>query len=533
MEWDVFISHASVDKENLVRPLAAALAERGLRVWYDEHSLKVGDSIRRGIEQGLTHSRYGIVVLSKDFLKEWPQKELDFLFASESDGELRILPVWHEVSLGDVREVFPLLADRVAANTSLGLEAVVNDLIRVINPHLIDDHSNQRKEADPNHKIPKDVTQRINDHLIEFTELDTESKLLASYRILVVDDDHGMGRTLKHWFGTMNVDVDVAYDGLDALQHMKDRHYEFVLSDIRMPKMDGMEMIAIMNERYPETPIIVMSGAIANFEDIDYLPYVVALSKPFDPEELSSLAYDVVHAEGLHSLIKNECSSVYPSLYKLLVECRWITHKFLESYKSNELFESALRHKLKETIGDFCRALQEGWPPIDHAWQLRTKLQRLRFFMQQIDLGAKTGLTKLVKGVVEDVESEHPAIKVDTTRVHPLPPSVSGTNAEKLLAFCLLEFIDNAVDVIQSEGELRITIRQKQTRNSLFLSVSNNGPQIPENLAVRIFEESVTTKGKGRGMGLFIIKRLADRFQGRVWLNQENGVQFAVEVPMV
>jgi hypothetical protein len=45
-EWDVFVSHASEDKEGFVRPLAEALKDRGLRVWFDEFTLRVGDSLR-------------------------------------------------------------------------------------------------------------------------------------------------------------------------------------------------------------------------------------------------------------------------------------------------------------------------------------------------------------------------------------------------------------------------------------------------------------------------------------------------------
>ena len=63
-EYDVFISHASEDKDDVVRPLANALKKEGLSVWYDEFELKIGDSLRRKIVQGLSNSRFGIVVIS-------------------------------------------------------------------------------------------------------------------------------------------------------------------------------------------------------------------------------------------------------------------------------------------------------------------------------------------------------------------------------------------------------------------------------------------------------------------------------------
>ena len=71
--WDVFISHASEDKETVARPLAEALARRGVKVWFDAEQLTLGDSLRRSIDQGLAQSRYGIVILSRRFFaKEWP-----------------------------------------------------------------------------------------------------------------------------------------------------------------------------------------------------------------------------------------------------------------------------------------------------------------------------------------------------------------------------------------------------------------------------------------------------------------------------
>ncbi len=135
MDWDVFISHAWEDKEAVARPLAKALEREGLRVWYDEFTLRVGDSLRRSIDHGLANSRYGVVILSPNFFaKEWPQKELDGLAAREVSGEKVILPVWHNITADQVREYSPTLADRVAVLSDRGLEHVVEELLRVIRP---------------------------------------------------------------------------------------------------------------------------------------------------------------------------------------------------------------------------------------------------------------------------------------------------------------------------------------------------------------------------------------------------------------
>ena len=135
-DWDhdCFICHASEDKESFVRDLARTLRTRGLRVWYDEFTLRLGDSLWRKINQGLANSRYGIVVLSKYFFeKKWPQDELDGLVARERDGKKVILPIWHGVTKEDVLKFSPILAGRMAASTSKGLDFVVREIIKAMN----------------------------------------------------------------------------------------------------------------------------------------------------------------------------------------------------------------------------------------------------------------------------------------------------------------------------------------------------------------------------------------------------------------
>jgi hypothetical protein len=132
-EWDVFISHASEDKETVVLPLFEALRRAGLKVWLDRQELRLGDSLREKIDEGLAKSRFGVVVLSPSFLaKGWPRKELNGLMAVEDSGEKVILPVWHEIEKQTLAEYSPILADRLAADTSRGMAEVASQIIAVV-----------------------------------------------------------------------------------------------------------------------------------------------------------------------------------------------------------------------------------------------------------------------------------------------------------------------------------------------------------------------------------------------------------------
>lgn len=117
--YDVFISHASEDKEPFVKSLAIALADRGLKVWYDEFTLQIGDSLRRMIDRGIASSRIGLVVLSPSFVKkDWTNHELDGILARTIEGQQRLLPIWHEISKQEVLDYSPSIADKVARSTT-------------------------------------------------------------------------------------------------------------------------------------------------------------------------------------------------------------------------------------------------------------------------------------------------------------------------------------------------------------------------------------------------------------------------------
>ena len=117
--FDLFISHASEDKDKFVRPLVEALSALDLRIWYDEHSLSLGDSLRRSIDDGLAKSRFGCVVLSKSFFnKEWTQYELNGLHAREIQKGKVILPIWHGIDKEYLLKNSPSLADKVAISTA-------------------------------------------------------------------------------------------------------------------------------------------------------------------------------------------------------------------------------------------------------------------------------------------------------------------------------------------------------------------------------------------------------------------------------
>ena len=139
-EWDVFACYASEDREAVAGPLSAMLSDLGLRVWYDQMELRVGDSIRGKIRTGLKRCRFGVVILSESFFgKRYPESELSGLDQREQDGGKIILPVWHDIDEEFVRLHDPRLADRVALKWQDGIVSVTTELLKVIAPDILRD----------------------------------------------------------------------------------------------------------------------------------------------------------------------------------------------------------------------------------------------------------------------------------------------------------------------------------------------------------------------------------------------------------
>jgi hypothetical protein len=133
-EYDVFVSHASEDKESVARPLAEKLRQLGLRVWFDEFELKIGDSLRRKIDKGLANSKFGVVILSKSFIKKgWANYELDGIITKSVSGQQVVLPIWHDITKQEVIDYSPSLADKLARNTAIStIDEIAEEINEVV-----------------------------------------------------------------------------------------------------------------------------------------------------------------------------------------------------------------------------------------------------------------------------------------------------------------------------------------------------------------------------------------------------------------
>lgn len=193
--WDIFISHASEDKDQIVRELAHILTTLNLKVWYDEFSLNIGDSLTSSIDKGLNQSKYGLVIISKDFLnKKWTDYEYKSLITKEVNGVQCILPIWHNITRTEVQNFSLYLADKVALTTNNNsLKQIALKVCQVVRPEIIENIKGYMlfKEAFKNAKIEK----------VNISELKNQekplSKLSKSLQIRAKIIHYGIGQQTK------------------------------------------------------------------------------------------------------------------------------------------------------------------------------------------------------------------------------------------------------------------------------------------------------------------------------------------------
>ena len=124
--YDVFISYASEDREAVARPLVQRLKEAGLRVWFDEDEIQIGESLRKAIDAGLSSSRFVVVIASETFFaKHWGQDE----YGAAAAACKEVFPVLYGITQTELADYSPLLGGKKCVSTEVGLETVARKIV--------------------------------------------------------------------------------------------------------------------------------------------------------------------------------------------------------------------------------------------------------------------------------------------------------------------------------------------------------------------------------------------------------------------
>ncbi len=108
--------------------------------------------------------------------------------------------------------------------------------------------------------------------------------MMDKLHILVVDDDRRMAKTLVNIFQVKGYEAEAAHSSLEALEKVEEEHFDCVLTDIRMPEVDGVELYRAIKARQPDLPVVLMTAYSTNKLVNEGLEEgaIAALTKPLD-----------------------------------------------------------------------------------------------------------------------------------------------------------------------------------------------------------------------------------------------------------
>ena len=115
--------------------------------------------------------------------------------------------------------------------------------------------------------------------------------MIAKPRILVVDDEPVVRESLRDWFANDGYPVDMAADAREALRKLQEYSWDILLTDVKMPGMDGLELQQRVKEIDPDITVIIMTA----YASVDSAMKAIKegaydyVTKPLDPEDLQQI----------------------------------------------------------------------------------------------------------------------------------------------------------------------------------------------------------------------------------------------------
>jgi two-component system response regulator HydG len=207
---------------------------------------------------------------------------------------------------------------------------------------------------------------------------------MGHIRILVVDDELIVRESLIGWLKKSGYDVDPASSGTEALKRLKEKDYDLVFLDIKMPDMSGIDVLKSLKELYPHTLVVMITayGSVETAVEAMKLGASDYLMKPFEPEHLVLLVEKLLQQKKLideNIFLKEQVSkrtryqeligaaACMQKLFEMIDEVAAVDSPVLiqgETGTGKELIAKAIHAKSSRRFGPFiainCGAFPEG-----------------------------------------------------------------------------------------------------------------------------------------------------------------------------
>ncbi|NQY93835.1 MAG: hybrid sensor histidine kinase/response regulator [Campylobacteraceae bacterium] len=364
------------------------------------------------------------------------------------------------------------------------------------------------------------------------------------FKILLVDDIEQNLHSLKMIIeDNFDISIFTSTSALDGMAILMKKNIDLILTDIQMPEIDGFDFVEYLRgiEKTKDTPVIFITGI-------------------YDKDEYQKRGYNLGAIEYITKPIDDTLLYNKLKVYIDLFEGRKKDkHEILE--KNNIIIQQSkmaamgeminvISHQLKQPLNDlshYCQDIKDSFEfeELDNHYMEKfsknTKQQIL--FMGKIIDGftdffnpkkkkekffVKASVDKILELIESKLTSNGISLKVNIKY-----EKLYGVETE--FQQIILNLVNNAQEALIENNIInkQIIISLTQSADTLLLSVEDNAGGVPRTLVNKIFDPYVTTKKDNTGIGLYLVKLIAQTsFNAQLKLeNSSNGAKFVIEFP--
>ncbi len=365
--------------------------------------------------------------------------------------------------------------------------------------------------------------------------------------ILLVDDEQDIREVLQTALADSGYEVLLAENGEEALKVFSATLPPIVITDIKMPVMDGIELLQRIKRQNPETEVVMITGHGDMDLAVKSLKYEATdfITKPINVDALE-IALQRVQDK---ILMRHKLQAYTTHLEKLLRE----KNELQDHLSSLGLMIGSISHGIKGLLTGLdggMYLLESGLKVkdparIDEGWEtVKMMVERIRRMVMDILFYAKkrdlqwedVDVLKFAEEVARLAEAKLKAEPIELKRSF----ACSGVDCRidpGYVHAALLNIFENAVDACHRDHtkELhQITFTVRSDDKQILFAVADNGIGMDEETQARLFTEFFSSKGrKGTGLGLFIANQIIKQHGGNISVSSApgRGSKFSIKIP--
>ncbi|MEO7021485.1 MAG: hybrid sensor histidine kinase/response regulator [Ktedonobacteraceae bacterium] len=379
--------------------------------------------------------------------------------------------------------------------------------------------------------------------------------------ILIVDDDTALLQALPQAIALRMKDVcvDIADSALGALQKIQEHEYDTIVSDIKMPGMDGLALIEQLQVLCPDTPTLLITGHGERDLAIQALRLGAYdfIQKPIDRSYFITALQRAIQARQMRRLIANQQQALEQYTHQLEQTVAERTSELVEANAAKDVFMSMVSHELKTPLTTLkgitqmlCRRVERGDSvELKNLTLLESSVRRMELLVNDLlnTSLVDTGMFSLYRqpydlvAACQELLAEYSAATGASFHIEMLAPTLEIDMDRERIGQVILNLLSNARKYAPKDS--RITVRIERQNEQAIISVKDCGVGIPPEKLVHIFErfyrvpeiDIQTGSSSGVGLGLYIAQKIIERHEGSITATSVpgEGSIFTISLPLL